>query len=80
MSAFDAWNVEINILAHETEMISLPAEFHFDNAISIFFRNHVEKDARRLAPNLFPFFKKAVYKVKVVTTLVYFSWHRLEHQ
>ena len=31
MGASDTWNVEINILAYENEMFSLPAEFHFDN-------------------------------------------------
>ena len=29
MGAYDAWNVETNILNYENEIISLPAEFHF---------------------------------------------------
>ena len=30
MDASDTWNVEINILAYENEMFSLPTDFHFD--------------------------------------------------
>ena len=31
MGACDTWNVEIKILVDENEMISLLAEFHFNN-------------------------------------------------
>ena len=31
---------------------------------NIFFKNHAEKEAGRLVPNLFLFFKKALYEEK----------------
>ena len=31
MGTCDIWNVEINILVYESEMFSLPAEFHFND-------------------------------------------------
>ena len=34
------------------------------NKRNIFFKNHVENEARRLVPDLFLFFKKALYEVK----------------
>ena len=35
------------------------------NKKNIFFNNHVENETGKLVPDLFLFFKKALYKVKV---------------
>ena len=34
------------------------------NRTNIFFKNHAENEAGRLVPDLFLFFKKALYEVK----------------
>ena len=31
MDECDTWNLEINILVNKNEMVSLPAEFYFNN-------------------------------------------------
>ena len=35
------------------------------NKTNIFFQNHAENNAGRLVPDLFLFFKKALYEIKV---------------
>ena len=35
MGACDTCNVEINSLVDENEMLSLPAEFHFNNLLKV---------------------------------------------
>ena len=36
------------------------------NVKNIFFKNHGENELERLAPDLFLFFKKALYEVKAI--------------
>ena len=47
------------------------------NNRKIFFKNHAENEAGRLVPNLFLFFKKALYEVKTSGLLLSFIIFRL---
>ena len=39
-----------------------------------FFKNHGENEAKRIVPNLFLFFKIALYKVKASSATLFFSY------
>ena len=43
------------------------------NSMNIFFKNHAENEAARLVPDLFLFFKKALYKVKAIVLQLDFN-------